>query len=162
MRIRHIFLMLLAISAPAAAAIAQQTDQPTLATTPQQELRALTRKWDEAIIKKDLESLHQILAQDYSFADIPRSSYLALMVEMPDIEYSSYERNIREIRIYGDASIVFSHTSVEGKYPGVSFSTTFNSMDIWIRQNGQWKAVATMNDDMKVEPPRDKVQVGPR
>src|SRR5262249_62069970 len=108
-----------------------QPNQATPPTSPRQELRALTRKWDQAMVRKDVDFLDEVLAQDYSFAHTPRSYYLA-QLKTPGVEYSYHERTINEIRAYGDASLVFSHISVKGKFPGVDwFWSDFNSMDVW-------------------------------
>src|SRR5262245_57319341 len=104
----HIILVLFTLTAPAPRANGMQTHHSTPATSARQELRALTRKWDQAMVRKDLDFLDEILAQDYSFADTPRSYYLA-QLKTPGVEYSYHVRSINEMRAYGSASLVFSH-----------------------------------------------------
>jgi ketosteroid isomerase-like protein len=165
LRINRIIPILLAIYSSAISAAVAQTGQSRLNQATEQELQDLTRNWDQALLKKDVDALDKILAPDYTFAGTVKSYYLAVL-KTPDVEYISYERRDIEIRVYGDAALVFSYISVTGKFPGVdSFWSNFHALDVWIRQDRRWKCVATMNDEIKGEtrPGRTgRVEFGPQ
>lgn len=129
--------------------------------TSEQELIALTHQWDAALVKRDAEALNRILSDDYTFAHLPKAQYLASL-QLPEVEYKSYERTGITARVYGDTAILSGKASVSGKYPGVDwFNSSFNFMDVWIKQKGQWKCVATMHDQIQGTTSRGKVRVGP-
>src|SRR6266849_912135 len=114
----------------------------------EEELKNLTRSWDEAMVKKDVKTLDAILADEYSMSQIPKAPLIALITNQ-SITYSSYKREVVRIQTYGDTAISMSRTKLTGNYPGTSFSSEFNSMDVWIRKDGRWRCVATMTDQIK-------------
>jgi ketosteroid isomerase-like protein len=132
-----------------------------LPQTPEQELIELTRRWDKALVTRDADTLNRILSDDYTFAHSPKAQYLAFL-QLPEIEYKSYERSGITARIYGETAILFGKASLSGKHPGVDwFSSSFNFMDVWIKQDGRWKCVATMHDQIQGATSRGTVRVGP-
>lgn len=155
-------LLLLVVYAWTPVVARSQAKRPGPGETTEQQLIELTCKWDEALLKRDVDALDLILADDYAFADTPKSYYLAAL-KTPDIQYASYKRSDIAIRVYGDTALVHATTDVGGKFPGVDwFWSLFHSLDVWIKQNGQWKCVATMHDEIKGETSRGRVQVGPQ
>jgi ketosteroid isomerase-like protein len=143
------------------AAVRGQDTQSKATKTSEQELVELTRDWDEALVKRDADTLNRILSDDYTFAHTPKAQYLAFL-QLPELEYKSYERTGITARLYGDTAILFGKASVSGKYPGVDwFNSSFNFMDVWIKQKGQWKCIATMHDQIQGATSRGKVRVGP-
>ena len=138
-----------------------QTAQSESTSPTEQELRELTRRWDEAVVRRDANIMNRILSDDYTFAGTPKSEYLAFL-KTQDIEYKTYERSDITARIYGDTALLFGRASVSGKSPDVYwFDSTFNFMDVWIKQQGQWKCVATMHDHIQGTTSRDSVRFGP-
>ncbi len=114
----------------------------------EEEVKKLTGSWDEAMVKKDVKTLDATLADEYSMSQIPKAPLIALIAN-PSITYSSYKREVVRIQTYGDTAISISRTKLTGNYPGTSFSSEFNSMDVWIRKDGRWRCVATMTDQIK-------------
>lgn len=113
-----------------------------------QTIRNLTQRWDEAMAKGDVAALKTILSDNYVHSGLPKDQWLALISAM-EITYTSYKREVDQIQVYGDAAISFARNSLSGKYPGSQFSSVFNSMDVWIRKDGQWRCVATMANQIK-------------
>ncbi len=89
----------------------------------EEELKNLTRSWDEAMVKKDVKTLDAILADEYSMSQIPKAPLIALITNQ-SITYSSYKREVVRIQTYGDTAISMSRTKLTGNYPGTSFSST--------------------------------------
>lgn len=138
-----------------------QTVQSKSTSATEQELRELTRRWDEAVVRRDANTLNRILSDDYTFAGTPRSEYLAFL-KTQGTEYKTSERSDITARIYGDTALLFGSASISGKFPDVYwFNSTFNFMDVWIKQQGQWKCVATMHDQIQGTTSTDSVRFGP-
>jgi ketosteroid isomerase-like protein len=158
---RHWLNLFLLISVLPPSAVDAQTVRPRLPSDAEQELRDLTRRWDEALVRRDIDVLDTILSNDYTFGGTTKAEYLDSL-KMPGMEYSNYERTDISSRIYGDTALLRGRVTVSGKYPGVEhFNSTFNFIDVWIKQNDQWKCVATMHDQILGAASRGRVRGGP-
>jgi hypothetical protein len=114
--------------------------------SPERELRKLTRMWDEAIMNRNTEMLGRLLSDDYSISFYSKAMYIEA-VTAPEVKFTLARKHNVTVRIYdGTAVITGSDTlTSEGGASGHR-SNTFDFMDVWIRQRGQWRCIASMAD----------------
>jgi hypothetical protein len=153
-KMKTLYLLILLIGAAAPSALAQinQTHAQS-STKAEQELINLTRTWDEAMVKGDVKTLNTLLSEDYLLyeSESLRKSELLASVNA-DVTYSVFRREVELVRFYENSALVLAHLSATGKYrlsSSEAIRKEFNSMDVWVRQNGQWRCVATMTRDQQ-------------
>lgn len=140
------------LAAPSVPAQTQQT--PTASNgKAEQALIDLTRSFDEAMTKGDVKALDRILSDDYATLHGHEGLRKAelLSASFKDAVYETFNREIEQVRLYQDSAIVFARISASGKRlksHGESFTSKFNSIDVWVRQKGQWRCVLTMTSNL--------------
>jgi ketosteroid isomerase-like protein len=136
--------LLLAMVCVAQQSTAPSTPSPAIAG----EIRKLTRSWDQAMVKRDLVFLDGILADDYVISGLSKPKYLQL-IKSSDIKYTSFDRQVLSVRVYGDTVLASGRTNLNGQSsPGGWFSSTFDFMDVWVKQQGRWRCVATSAEEI--------------
>ncbi len=58
------------------------------------------------------------------------------------IHYDTMEISEMAVRVYGDTAVVTARAEVKGSNLGQDFSGPYRFTRVWIRQNGEWKAVS--------------------
>lgn len=127
------------------------------------QLKALTREWDEALVKKDINKLNEILAVDFVNTGLPKTSYLAL-ISLPQLKYSSFKKHEIKARVYGNSAVLYGRTDINGTLTGTdAFSSTFNFMDVWVKRGARWRCVAEFSDRIRDEEAEKQqmVPIGP-
>ena len=111
-------------------------------------LLELEGKMAEAWVRRDTQTLEQILADDYTLAGagdalIGKGEYLAGIVNPEFGTISAIVDDLR-IRLYGDAAVVTGRATYRGwsKKRG-SYVRRFRFTDTFIRRVNGWKCVAT-------------------
>jgi len=46
------------------------------------------------------------------------------------------------VRVYGNAAVMTGHFSQRGTYKGEPFETSSRYTDVYVKMNGQWRAVS--------------------
>lgn len=140
----RVFLIALALVMLNPSTFAQVKNNRYRRTPVAQELKALTVIWEKALVKRDVNTLDRILADDYIISGVlPKAVYLAL-VKNPAYMFESPHKEEIQVQVYGDTAVLFGVDSVcidskEGGRCG-----TFPFIDVWVRQQGHWRCVATM------------------
>jgi len=100
------------------------------------------------MVKRDINFLDSLLADDYIISGLAKQRYLDL-IKSSEIKYTSFEREIISLRIYGDTALVFGQANVNGQSSPIGwFSSTFSFMDVWVKQQGRWRSVATKAEEI--------------
>lgn len=120
----------------------------SLQSESEREIRKLTRSWDEAMVKRNVNFLDSILSDDYIISGLAKREYLEL-IKSSEIKYTSFDREIISLRVYGDTALAFGQTNVNGQSSPMGwFSSTFGFMDVWVKQQGHWRCVATKAEEI--------------
>jgi ketosteroid isomerase-like protein len=128
--------------------VAQESAKPLTPSQTEGEIRKLTRSWDKAMVKRDVPFLDKTLSDDYVISGMAKPQYLEL-IKSSEIKYTSFDREIRSVRVYGDTALVLGQTNVNGQSsPQGWFSSTFSFMDVWVKQQGRWRCVATKAEEI--------------
>ena len=148
---KRILFMTVLVAGAAAIAFSQtggkKSDQTNNA---EQELRELSRQWDEASLGRDTATLARILADDFVYTDargavLSKSEYLMSFIKAPDMTQQSFASEDISIRVYGDVAVVTGRSSWKGRSRGKGqfVDAQYRFTDVWVKRNGSWQAVAT-------------------
>ena len=115
----------------------------------EQEVRELTREWDEAYMRRDTIALDRILADDFIFTDAAgivsnKARYMMAIIKSPDMMLiESFSSDDVHVRVYGDTALVTGRSKLKGRPKGRAFNDLYRFTDVWVKRQGHWQAVAT-------------------
>ena len=119
-----------------------------LQSTPDGDVKAQLRAWDQAYQARDVQTLGRILSDDFKFTDaggtvLTRSEYLMSVVKRPEFNQpaGSLESYDVTVKIDGDKALVTGRSPVKGRPRGKAQTVTGNFFftDEWVRRQGVWK-----------------------
>jgi ketosteroid isomerase-like protein len=118
----------------------------------EREIRELESRWARAVIDGDRAFYESILADDFTHtshagAFKTRAQWLAESKSSDrspaKTVYESYGVDDLAVRIYGDTAVATGRTTPKGKTAsGKEMTGQYRFLRVWVRRNGQWKAVA--------------------
>ncbi len=110
-----------------------------------QRLLALERSWMDSLKLRDVDSLSQIIALDFTFASPrmaevkDRGQYLAYAVG--ELKLTSYEIDKMTVRLFGRTAIVSAHFKQKASVAGEDWSGNYLVTSVWLNRNGTWRVV---------------------
>ena len=134
--------LLLVVVFPSTGAYSKSSEPQSVNET-EQELRNLTRRVDEALVRKDFDTLRYILSDHYTFIGLPKENYFALL-KAYDTTYEYLRSDIRRVGVYDDIAVVSGLLTQRGGSKGVAPYTSENSFaEVWAKLQGRWQCVST-------------------
>jgi len=131
-----------------ASAVAQQK-----AAGDEAALKALEAKWDAANLKADVATLGTILADTFittgSEGKVQDKAEILFQLKSGDIKYQTSKGEDMKVFLYGDTGVVSVRWTGKFIQKGKNVDTVERYTDTWIRQNGQWRCVATQGTTAK-------------
>ena len=145
---------------------AEQTDrppapQPTRPGTldywdddPGSAVKALERKWQKALVDKDVDTISKLLASDFvatsSTGKVGSKSTLLNAIRRDKNEYKSADARGMSVRMLGPRVAVVTGVATEsGTTPdGKSFRNSRRFTDTWMLRNGKWLCVASQATEL--------------
>ena len=116
-------------------------------------LRAIEEKWDAASLMGDAATLATIYADGFITTDPEgkvRSKAEALArVKSGAVKYENAKADDLNISIYGDAAVVTGRWKGKFIENGKTVEATERFSDFFVRQNGQWRCVASHASTLK-------------
>ncbi len=114
-------------------------------TSTREELLSLEKQWSEAYNKHNTEGVSRLLRDDFSFIDadanvLNKRQYLDTISR---VQMKSETWNFPDVRVYGNTGIVYSVWKGTYAFDGKDTTESLRYMDIFIRENGKWLAVAS-------------------
>jgi len=111
-----------------------------------EEIEALEREWRDALCRKDMKRLGEMVHPDFVLIGT-RSSGPFIMhrdewldaIQHRDVDAIDF--TIREVTVLGDVMIGTVHARWKLKYLGRVIEDCVVSTDVWIRQNGRWMSI---------------------
>ncbi len=115
----------------------------------EQEIRKLDAAHAEAILKRDVEALKKLIADD-AVTNHPTNKIvkerdgIVELIRNGTINYSSFVREPESVMIYPDMPnivVVMGHETIEpaGKAPGAGKTVRRRYTNIWMKRNGKWQ-----------------------
>ena len=116
-------------------------------------IKALEEKWDAASLKSDVATLDRLFADKFITTDADgkvktRAEVLARM-KAGDVTYQSAKGDDYKIFVSGDTAIANGHWHGKFTEKGKAIEANERFTDTWIRQNGQWRCLASHSSSLK-------------
>ncbi len=116
-------------------------------------LKALEEKWDAASMKGDSAALGAILADTFistsTEGKVRAKAELLAEMKSGDIKYQNAKVDDMKVYLYGDTGIVSGRWKGKFVQKGKTVDTVERFTDTFIRQNGQWRCVASQASTIK-------------
>ena len=113
-------------------------------TADEQALRKIEQEWTQAHVKRDTSVAQRIESDDFTFVDpdgIISNKAQSLKNVSGDLVFQEFLIDELKIRVYGDAAIASGLGTVKAKFRDSDISGSYRWTDVFVRQNGSWKAV---------------------
>ena len=114
----------------------------------EQELIDLEKKWNDAVLKKDMATIKSIMADDIIivYGDGSRSTKTEDIATIgKDEQIESTFQDEFEVRVFGDAAVVMSRITAKGVTGDKRFIRQFRYIDIFEKRGGRWQCIITQN-----------------
>jgi len=110
------------------------------------EISDLLDQYNDALLKKDAETLERIWADDLSFVN-PRGQLLTKKERIENIKTGatalrSADVSEKQVRMYGDTAVATLVVKISGQYSGEEGSGEFRITTVWAKPKGSWQMVA--------------------
>jgi ketosteroid isomerase-like protein len=117
-----------------------------------EQLTRMEHQFAEAALERDISSLEKLLAPDFVGVDprgteLTRAQVLANL-QSPDRQITSLRHENVRVRLFGDTAVVLAVTVVRGEYNGQEVAGEFPYMRVWVKRQGEWRAIATQSSAM--------------
>ena len=116
-------------------------------------LRALEEKWDAANVKGDTATLSAIYADTFistsSEGKVQTKAEVLAQIKSGEVKFQSAKVDDMKVYLYGDAAVVNGRWRGKLVEKGKNIDTTERFTDTFIRQNGQWRCVASQGSTIK-------------
>jgi ketosteroid isomerase-like protein len=115
----------------------------------QDELKQIENDWSNAQKARDAKRLGEILADDWVGLgwDGERSDKAKALedVKSPSNALDSFQMGPMKVRIFGNVAVVTGSDTEKSKEHGKDSSGKYIWTDVFVNQNGKWKAVASQS-----------------
>jgi ketosteroid isomerase-like protein len=119
----------------------------TEAGSVQQTLIQVERDWNHALMAKDYKTLDKIMADDWTGIDFRGMTVTKAesIAELKSGESSnqSVELGDMTVKVYGNTAVVVGHDTEKSTYHGKDSSGSYVWMDVFVKRDGRWQAVAS-------------------
>lgn len=107
-------------------------------------ITALEQQWVAAIVAKDTATIDRLLAAD--FVGTTNDRRYVKQQALDDVREGTHELlrlDDVQVRVYGNTAIADTDQTEKSQHDGVDFSGSYLFTDVWVKQGGEWKAVAS-------------------
>jgi len=114
----------------------------------EEEIRRLNAQEVEALLRNDVVTLKRLWSDDFvvtnPFNKFINKQQVVGMTESGTLAFTSYDRQVDYVRVYGDTAVVAGSETVvwAGKLPTAGQTSHLRFTGIWIKQGGRWQEVA--------------------
>jgi len=111
------------------------------------ELKQIELDWFAASKAKDADKLGDILADSWTSIGWDGKTWTKETeladLKKPDNSLDSFEAGPMKVRVFGNTAVVTGSNTEKSKEAGKDTSGKYMWMDVFVKQNGKWKAVAS-------------------
>jgi ketosteroid isomerase-like protein len=113
----------------------------------EQEVRQAIEKYRTALLQRDVATLEQIWADDYTFTNgagetHSKAQRLANLKSGATSLDSITEEEDRKVRIHGNVAVATGRVAIKGQYSGKQASGQYRSINVWVKGATGWQLVA--------------------
>jgi ketosteroid isomerase-like protein len=116
-------------------------------------LKAIEEKWDAANLKGDAAALNSIFADTFvsteSDGTVRSKAEVVAAVKSGEIKFLAAKSSDMKVFVYGDAGVITGRWAGKFVLKGKTVDTVERFTDTYVRQNGQWRCVATQGTTVK-------------
>ena len=133
--------------------------RPPAPPTPEQQVIQQERAWSRAILRHDIETIADLLADDYVRTSpdgrVHTKAEAILEFDRDRDKYTASTFDDAKVRIFGDVAVVQAAGVDRGTDAddGKPFVRRYRYTDIWVRRGGVWKCVASHASEIGDPPP---------
>jgi ketosteroid isomerase-like protein len=125
---------------------ARETAAPD-ADAVQNTVSQLEHDWVAAIVKKDVSTLEQVIADDFVGISSSGGAYTKTLA-IDDVRGGQYvveKMELTEVTVtpFGTTAIAFTTQDEASHYGTTNTSGRYRYMDVWMQRNGRWQVVAS-------------------
>jgi uncharacterized protein (TIGR02246 family) len=141
-------LLLLEGGSPAKPSAGNDDAAAKKANGPEEELRALEAKLNEAIVRADLGFFDRVFADDFTHTNHngefrSKAQWLANHKPGAKSPYESFDTEDLSVRVYGETAVVTGRSLPKGKdSKGQAITGQFRFTRVWVKRDGRWQVVA--------------------
>jgi hypothetical protein len=110
-------------------------------------LLTLNQKLSEAEQQGDIQTLDQLVADDYLGVEATGGLLTKQIVlnrfSAPELVIHSHQTSEVEVRMFENVGILIGRVTMKGLYSGEPFSGEFRYTDVYLNRNGQWQVVGS-------------------
>jgi ketosteroid isomerase-like protein len=116
-------------------------------------LKATEEKWDAANLKGDTAALGAIFADTFISTDtegkVRTKAEVLAQLRSGEMKYQTSKVEDMKVFVYGDAAVVNGRWKAKFVEKGKTVDATERFTDTYVRQNGQWRCVASQGSTIK-------------
>lgn len=114
---------------------------------PEAVLTKLEQDWGDAIVRHDVGFLERTEADDYIYTGpdgiVTHKADEIAGAKAEFVRIDSFKHSDMNVQVYGDSAVVTGATTLKGKAGNVDLSGDFRWTDVFVKQDGQWRVVAS-------------------
>jgi len=111
-----------------------------------EQITNIEREWSESFVKHDASVPQRVEAEDFTMVD-PDGKLLNKAEDIKnmtgDVVLTASKVDDLKVRIFGDAAVAVGVSSVKGHDKKNDISGQYRWTDTFVKQNGEWRAVAS-------------------
>jgi uncharacterized protein (TIGR02246 family) len=146
MKRRALLILMTAIAMFSAELWAQSVGPKSVPSDAAEQIRALEKAFDEAIVRRDVSALDKMTSDDFTLISLNGELHAKAEVlkyfATHASEYEYRKADYLRIRIYGDAAVVIGRTIQTVQENGKDHSDAYRFTRVYVRQEGHWLLVA--------------------
>jgi len=127
----------------------QQTQATADSASAEQELMQMERNIINAVLKRDVASYEQLLADDFTGTgndgSLTTKAEEVSSMKSGATAVTSIEVHDMKAHVWGDAGVVWSRSTEKTQLEGNETSGQYQHITVWIRRSGRWQAVAAQS-----------------
>jgi ketosteroid isomerase-like protein len=109
-------------------------------------LIALENRFNEALVRGDLNTIDSIEAEDLVFTDaagmVTSKADELQSLKLGDVKFESIKMDNTRVQDFGDFAVVTGRLVEKAQYKKSDISGTYRFTDVWAKRNGKWVHVA--------------------
>jgi ketosteroid isomerase-like protein len=122
-----------------------ESREPGAAEDARHKLRGINEKWVEALVRRDIALLKELMAEDcifsYALDGDDRAQFIS-DIDSGGLQVASLERDTLEVRIYGSTGVVMAYDTADWTYRGRRIQGNYRTLSVYAERDGLWQIVA--------------------
>jgi ketosteroid isomerase-like protein len=121
---------------------------PNAGPTPDQEIRALEKRWNEARVRADVAALDTLLAAEWTVTHgdgtvDTKAQYLADLRSGDRKFFGDVKQDDFTVRVHGDTAIVAGISDSKVEYKGTAGGGPLRFTRVYLKRDGRWQMVVS-------------------